>query len=235
MAGSSSSLGLPNTVLNTITAEAVDELSDALEANLGDAMGLEEAVIAVVKDSYSANGQIVFGGDNYTDEWHAEAKSRGLDNLPSTPDALPCLASADTVAVMSKYGVLNERELEARYEVAVEQYATRLNIEAETAASIARTMLLPACVRHLNEVLAAGRQGMIDEFAPLVGDFHKAIIGLELVNQDPGLEGMDLALYMRDTVIPAMTTVRTLADTLEKLVADDLWPLPKYQEMLFIK
>jgi len=136
---------------------------------------------------------------------------------------------------MSKYGVLSERELEARLEVAVEQYSTKLNIESETASLIARTMLLPAAVRHLNELLASERQGLIDEFAPLVGDLHAAILALEQANEDPELEGMELALHFRDTVIPAMTGVRTIADRLERLVADDLWPLPKYSEILFIK
>jgi glutamine synthetase len=235
MAGSSSSLGLPNTVLNTITAEAIDELADALEEKLGTGVALDEAVIEVVKDSYNANKQIVFGGDNYTEEWHAEAEKRGLQNLPTTPDALPWLAHEQTVDVMGKYNVLSERELDARLEVSVEQYATKLNIEAETTSGIARTMLLPAAVRHLTMLMASERKGLIDEFAPLVGDFHSAIIELEKANMDPGLEGMDLAHYMRDTVVPAMGQVRTLADTLEKLVADDLWPLPKYQEILFIK
>jgi glutamine synthetase len=235
MAGSSSSLGLPNTVLNTITAEAIDDLAAALEAKLGDAEPLEEAVIAVVKDSYNANRQIVFGGDNYTDEWHAEAKARGLENLPSTPDALPWLAHEQTVDVMSTYKVLSKRELEARMEVSVEQYATKLNIESETTSGIARTMLLPAAVRHLTMLMASERQGLIDEFAPHLADFHTAIIKLEEANQDPGLEGMDLAHYMRDTVFTAMNDVRAVADKLEKLVADDLWPLPKYSEILFIK
>jgi glutamine synthetase len=235
MAGSSASLGLPNTVLNTITAEAVDELCDALEAQLAEGTSEHEAVIAVVKDSYSANKQIVFGGDNYSEDWYTEAEARGLDNLPSTPDALPHLATEQTVEVMSKYGVLSERELEARLEVAIEQYCTKLNIESETASSIARTMLLPAAVRHLNMVIASGREGMIDEFAPLVGDFHQAIVELETANADPGLEGMEFAVHLRDNVVPIMTNVRALADTLEKLVADDLWPLPKYSEMLFIK
>ncbi len=235
MLGSTSSLGLPNTVLNTIAAEAIDELSAALEAKLDDASSLEEAVLAVVKDAYSDNSAVVFGGDNYSEEWHAEAQARGLHNLRSTPDALPWFADEQTVAVMGKYGVLSERELDARYEVAVEQYWVKLNIEAETAASIARTMLLPAAVRHLNELLASGREGLIDEVAPLVGEFHKAIVVLEKANGDPGLEGMELALYFRDTVIPAMTAVRDCADRLERLVADDLWPLPKYAEVLFIK
>jgi glutamine synthetase len=235
MAGSSSSLGLPNTVLNTITAEAIDELSVALEAKVGEGLGIDEAVIAVVKDSYNANKRIVFGGDGYSDEWHAEALSRGLDNLPSTPDALPCLASESTVAVMSKYGVLSKRELDARLEVAEEQYITKLNIEAETTVQIARTMILPASVRYLNELIASERQGLIDELAPLVSSLHEAIVALEAANEDPGLHGIDLAQYMKKTVFAAMTDVRTEADKLEKVVADDLWPLPKYSEMLFIK
>jgi glutamine synthetase len=233
--GASSSLGFPNTILNTIAADAIDDLSDALEAKLGDSTSLDEAVIAVVKDAYNANQQIVFGGDNYTDEWTAEAESRGLANLKTTPDALPWFVEQQTVEVMSKYGVLSERELEARYEVAVEQYFVKLNIESETASSIARTMLLPAAVRHLTQLMASERQGLIDEFAPLVGDFHAAIVALEKANEDPGLEGMELAHYMRDTVVPAMNDVRAVADKLEKLVADDLWPLPKYSEILFIK
>src|SRR4051812_29401539 len=235
MLGSSASLGMPNTVLNTIAAEAIDELSDALDAKLDGGASLEDSVIAIVRDVYNDNRQIVFSGDNYADEWYEEAAARGLENLVSTPDALPWFVHEQTVDVMGRYGVLSERELESRYEVAIEQYFIKVNIESETAASIARTMLLPAAVRYLNVLIASGREGMIDEFAPLVGDFHKAIVGLELVNQDPGLEGHELALYMRDKVIPAMELVRTLADTLEKLVADDLWPLPKYSEILFIK
>jgi glutamine synthetase len=235
MLGSSSSLGFPNTVLNTIAAEAIDELADALESGLGAGKSLEESVIDVVKDAYNANKQIVFGGDNYAEEWHTEAQERGLFNLRSTVDALPWFVEESTVEVMGKYGVLSERELEARYEVAVEQYGTKVNIEAETAASIARTMLLPASVRHLNELIASGRQGLIDEFAPLVHDLHQAIVALEKANEDPGLEGLELAQYFRDTVLTAMDEVRAVADRLERLAADDLWPLPKYSEVLFIK
>ncbi len=235
MLGSSSSLGFPNTVLNTIAAEAIDELADALETKLGAGASLDEAVIDTVKDSYNANRQIVFGGDNYAEEWHTEAEERGLYNLSSTVDALPWFVNEQTVDVMGKYGVLSERELEARYEVGVEQYGTKVNIEAETAASIARTMLLPAAVRHLNELIASGREGLIDEFAPLIADFHKAIVALEKANEDPGLEGLELAQYFRDTVLTAMDDVRAIADRLERLVADDLWPLPRYSEILFIK
>jgi len=236
MAGSSSSLGLPNTVLNTIAAEAIDQHSAALEAALAAGSTLDDAVIAVVKDFYIANRRVVFGGDGYSEAWHAEAAQRGLENLPSTPDALPWIAHPRTVELMEKYGVLSERELEARLEVSVEQYATKLNIESETASSIARTLLLPAAARHLAELRAAGNQSLIAETEILVDSFFDAIKELERVNvEHPDVEGIEHACYMRDTVLPAMEATRAVADQLERIVADDLWPLPKYAEMLFIK
>jgi glutamine synthetase len=235
MLGSSGSLGMPNTVLNTIAAESIDALSDQLDEKIAAGTSVEDAVIEIVRDTYAENRRIVFGGDNYSDEWHDEAEQRGLANLKTTPDALPWLVHERTTSVFERYGVLSERELESRYEVFVEQYATKLNIEAETAASIARTMLLPAAVRHLNEVIRAGLDDLVGEIRPLVEEFHFAITKLESANLDPGKEGMELALYMRDTVIPAMDDVRDVADRLERIVADDLWPLPKYSEVLFIK
>ena len=136
-------------MLNTIVAEAIDYLAEELEDALEAGTELEAALRPILQRSYAANKQIVFGGDNYSEEWHAEAEQRGLLNLRATPDALPYLITDDTVTVFSNYGVLSERELESRYEVFLEQYVTKLNIEAETAAAIARTMLLPAAARHL--------------------------------------------------------------------------------------
>src|SRR5579871_253921 len=140
--GSSMSLGLPNTVLNTIVAEAIDYLSEELENELNAGKSLEDALRPIIQRSYSANKQVVFSGDGYSEEWHAEAERRGLLNLPATPDALPYLISDDTVTAFSNYGVLSERELHARYEVFLEQYITKLNIEAEVTATMARTLLL---------------------------------------------------------------------------------------------
>ena len=147
--GSSMSLGMPNTILNTIIAEAVDSLADKLEAATSGGASIEEAVLNVVKEAWEANKRIVFSGDNYSDDWHVEAEARGLANLRQSPDALPWFIEPSTVGVFEKYEVLSERELHSRYEVAVEQYITTINIEAETAASIARTMLLPAAIRWL--------------------------------------------------------------------------------------
>src|SRR5215210_3350010 len=232
--GSSMSLAFPNTVLNTIVAEAIDELSDRLESAPGGDRA--EKVTAVVKDSYAANKQVCFGGDNYSDDWHAEAERRGLKNLRTTPDALPELISESTVAAFGNYDVLSERELESRYEVLVEQYMIRANIEAETTGSMARTMLLPAALRHLALVEASGAGALGDEVRPLIDELAAAIAKLDEANVYPeGCEGLELAKHARDRQMTAMTGVREVADKLEKLVADDLWPLPKYSEILFIK
>jgi glutamine synthetase len=236
--GSSMSLSLPNTVLNTIVAEAVDYLAEELEDALEGGQELEAALRPILQRSYAANKQIVFGGDNYSEDWHSEAESRGLLNLKATPDALPYLVADDTVTLFSNYGVLSERELESRYEVFLEQYVTRLNIEAETAASIARTMLLPASARHLALLLSAQMGELASETEALMSSFLEAIRELESANLEENQPHDDLlkhAEYMRDTTIPAMESVRTAADKLEKVVADDLWPLPKYSEILFVK
>jgi glutamine synthetase len=236
--GSSMSLSLPNAVLNTIIAEAIDYLAEELEDALETGGSLEDALRPVLQRSYAANRQIVFGGDNYSEEWYAEAEKRGLLNLPSTPDALPYLITDDTLTVFSNYGVLSERELESRYEVSLEQYVTKLNIEAETASSIARTMLLPAGVRHLALLRGGGVPLLATETEELVNEFIEAINALDeanLAENQPEGEILEHAKYIHDKVFPAMGEVRVIADKLEKIVADDLWPLPKYSEILFIK
>jgi glutamine synthetase len=234
--GSSQSLAFPNTVLNTIVAEAIDELSDQLESKLSSSGDLAEAVTEVVSQSYKDSKRIIFGGDNYAEEWHAEAERRGLKNLKDTPEALPEILTDQTVAAFEKYEVLSHRELESRYEVWAEQYSTRANIETETAASIARTMLLPAALRHLAVIDAAGMDALAAETRTLVDEFAFAIGELEEANHYPdGVEGLDLAVYARDNQLTALEKVRELGDRLEKVVADDLWPLPKYSEILFIK
>jgi glutamine synthetase len=235
--GSSMSLAFPNTVLNTIVAEAIDELADQVEAELGKGgSDLAEAVNAVVKEAYTGSKRVIFGGDNYAEEWHDEAERRGLKNLRTTPDALPEVLSEQTVTAFEKYEVLSHRELESRFEVWSEQYTIGANIEAETAAMMARTMLLPAALRHIALVDAAGMEALAAEARTLTGEFADAISALEEANQYPdGVEGLELAIYARDNQLTALARVRELGDLLEKVVADDLWPLPKYSEILFIK
>jgi glutamine synthetase len=236
--GSSQSLSLPNTVLNTIVAEAIDDLAEELENELQGGKDLEAALRPILQRSYAANKQIIFGGDNYSEEWHAEAERRGLLNLRATPDALPYLISDETEALFSNYGVLSQRELESRYEVFLEQYVTKINIEAETVASIARTMLLPAAARHLAVLLDAQLSELASEVSELIEEFTGAIRALEdanLAENQPHDDVLAHSKYMRDTIVPAMSAVREVADRLERIIADDLWPLPKYSEILFIK
>ena len=198
---------------------------------------LEDALKPILQRSYAANKRIIFGGDNYDEEWHAEAERRGLLNLTATPDALPYLVSDETVAVFEKHSVLSRRELESRHEVFLEQYVTKLNIESETAAAIARTMLLPAAARHLALLLEA----QLGELAARdLGPDRRADRGDQEARvgeprRAPAAGPRAHAEFMRDSVVTAMADVRGVADKLEKIVADDLWPLPKYYEILFIK
>jgi glutamine synthetase len=232
--GSSMSLAFPNAVLNTIVAEAIDDLSDKLEAKGTD--DVAAAVAEVVGESYASNKAICFMGDNYDEAWHAEAESRGLKNLRTTPEALPEILSGPTVEVFGKYKVLSERELSSRFEVWIEQYVIRANIEAETAESIAKTMILPAALRYLAIGDDSGISAVTEETTPLVDELIVALKELDEANAYPDdVEGMELAIYARDNQLAAMAKVREVADKLEKVVADDLWPLPKYSEILFIK
>jgi glutamine synthetase len=236
--GSSMSLSLPNTVLNTIVAEAVDYLAEELEDALQQGTELEAALRPILQRSYAANKQIVFGGDNYSDEWHSEAEHRGLLNLRTTPDALPYLITDDTQEVFSNYGVLSPRELASRYEVFLEQYVTKLNIEAETAASMARTMIIPAAARYIAVLTGAQLPELAGEVEAAVSRTVESLRTLESANLAENQPEDDILIhaeYIRDTIIPAMSAVREGADALERLVADDLWPLPKYSEILFIK
>jgi glutamine synthetase len=234
--GASQSLAFPNTVLNTIVAEAIDELADKLAEKTSAGKDAAEAVAEIVKESYSANKAICFDGDNYSEEWHAEAERRGLKDLKTTPDALPEMLSEQTVAAFENYNVLSKRELESRFEVAAEQYALRANIEAETTFSIAKTMILPAALRHLALIAEAGVSPLETEVRPQIDELVGALNELEAANAIPAeLEGLEGAIHARDKQLTATGRVREAADKLEKVVADDLWPLPKYEEMLFIK
>ena len=234
--GSSMSLAFPNTVLNTIAAEAIDELAGKLEEKLAAGTEMPEAVMEIVKDSYLANKVVCFNGDNYSEEWHAEAERRGLKNLRTTPEALPEVIADDTVAAFEDYDVMTKRELESRYDVWLEQYAMRANIEAEEAYAIAQTMILPAGLRQLSLISAAGVSALEGEVRELVDELVSGLGELKEANSYPTeMEGLELAEYARDKQLATMAKVRETADRLERIVADDLWPLPKYEEMLFIK
>jgi glutamine synthetase len=246
--GSSQSISFPATVLNTIVAESLDEMASALEAELAEGKDFEEALGGLLSREIGRVKRIMFNGDGYSAEWHQEAEKRGLLNLRTTLDALQHFDSPKNAALFQKYGVLSPRELESRQEIAFDQYFKTINIEGETTADIARTMLLPAAVRYLNELLAVcdrgkphgldvgGTQRIASHVNDLVNELSEAL--MVLVDQNAELGGEDVhdkARHMRDNIVPAMTAVRAAADKLEKIVPDDFWPLPTYRDMLFVK
>ena len=234
--GASMSLAFPNTVLNTIVAEAIDDLREKLEAKMEAGSDITAAALETVKEAYVANKAVCFGGDNYDEAWHTEAEKRGLKNLRTTPDALPEVLTETTVAAFAKYEVLSERELESRYEVWLEQYIVKANIEAETAHNIASTMILPSVMRHLALCAESGVEGADEKASSLTAQLIAALEQLERANAYPdGVEGLQLAEHARDRQLTAMADVRVVADKLERVVADDLWPLPKYSEILFVR
>ncbi|HEX8695512.1 MAG TPA: glutamine synthetase III [Longimicrobium sp.] len=246
--GSSQSVSFPATVLNTIMAESLDEMSTALEAEMAKGTDFEEALQKLIASEIRRVKRIVFNGDGYSEEWHREAEARGLLNMRTTLDALETLPSEKNRTMFAKFGVLTERELESRHEIALDQYFKTVNIEGETTADIAATMLLPAAVRYLNDLLAAaerastlgvGSDGVtatVRQVSRLVDELRAALDTLTEQNAELGGEEVhEKAHHMRDHIIPAMAAVRAAADRLEKIVPDDYWPLPTYRDMLFVK
>ena len=242
--GSNQSIGAPIMALNVIIAEALDEMATALEA--AGAEGLNATVQKLLKDVVDHHGSVIFNGNGYSEEWHAQAAKRGLPNLKTSVDALPTYATPETVALFEKYGILTRRELESRLEIAFEQYVKTVNVEANLTADMARTAIFPAAMRYQGELAAtaaslktAGLEphtAMLSRVTDLMGQLMEGVHQLDeaLAHESHGGTA-DHAKHFRDDVLPAMLTVRQTADTLEEIVADDLWPLPKYQEMLFIK
>jgi len=234
--GSSAPIYWPQTVLNTAVADSLEKLADELDKlEPCDFAGLTKILSGIIK----ANKQVLFEGNNYAEEWYAEAAKRGLPNNRSTVDALPALATAKAKKVFSHFGVLSERELAARVAIIWERYVKVSNIEANCALDMAKTMILPAAVKYLGELAAAGTSkgvtAMSDKVAAVAGQLVDAIHALEHAQHAAHEAGSvhAEAKAFRDDVIPAQNAVRAAADELETLVSDELWPLPKYRELLF--
>jgi glutamine synthetase len=234
--GSSAPIYWPQTVLNTAVAESLEKLADELDKlKPNDFAGLTKILSGIIKE----NKQVLFSGNGYSEEWHAEAAKRGLPNNKSTVDALPALETAKAKKLFSKFGVLSERELESRAEIIWERYVKVQNIEANATIEIAKTMILPAAVKYLGELSAASKSKGAGKFADKIAVLaDKLVDGIEALEkaQHHAHEAGDLhaeAKSFKDKVIPAQEAVRDAADELETLVSDDLWPLPKYRELLF--
>ena len=248
--GSAFAISTPLAVLNSAVAEALDEVGAKLKEKLKDGTPLERAVMEVVKAAVTETKAIRFEGNNYAAEWVTEAEKRGLPNLRTTPEALEYMGREEEKKFLEKYGILSPAESESRYHVKLERYIKDLEIEAQAMQDMVETMVLPAAYRYqaeLGKTLAAihalaGKttgtrphtlaERLLKTSGALADRIDALRHALEKANQVSDLHKKAKAFC--DTVVPAMASLREASDSIEETVPDDLWPLPKYREMLFI-
>ena len=243
--GSGQTVAVPLIVLNSIMADSLDFMATKLEKAVEDGEDFDKAVQTLLTEIITEHGDVVYNGDGYSEKWQIEAAERGLANLKTTLDAIPELVKPEAVELFEKYGVFNERELHSRYEVQLEQYALTVAVEAKLALEIGSTIILPAGIRYQTELAqnvaalkAAGMEAstlaLESVSAPII-DLEKGLASLKAALSDHSAESaLDEANHAQHELLPAMEAVRTAADALEAVVADDLWPLPTYQEMLYV-
>jgi glutamine synthetase len=243
---SNQSIGGPLVALNTIVAESLDYIATELEkATGGDTSKLSGAVQTMLQKIITEHGRVIFNGDGYSEEWHNEAAKRGLPNLKTTVDALPTLLNSEVVDLFNKYGVLSPREVQSRHDIYFEQYVKAILTEAKLVIEIAKTMIYPAANRYQGELAATAANLKAAGLTPCTKSLENVMaltkglcegistLEAEVAHHSHGL--VEEAKHCLNKVLPAMNNVRSYADQLEAVVADNLWPLPTYQEMLFIK
>jgi glutamine synthetase len=245
--GSGQSVAGPLVAMNTILADSLNWMADKLEAATAGGTDLNAAIQTILKEVIDQHGAVVFNGNGYSEEWHKMAvEERGLRNLRTTADALPVLQEPEIVELFAHMGILSPVELASRYETYAEQYILSIEVEAKLVISIAKTLIYPAATRYLTDLattVAGLKEVGIDfdlETAQKVADLTKSMMdAASKLASALGSHDFDSAeahmQYLVKTIRPMMDDVRKYADGLEAEVADDLWPLPTYQEMLFIK
>ncbi|MGA9490533.1 MAG: glutamine synthetase III [Mycobacterium sp.] len=243
--GSGQTVAVPLIVINTIMADSLDYMATKLEKAVGGGEDFDKAVQTLLTEVITEHGDVVYNGDGYSEKWQIEAAERGLPNLKTTLDAVGELIKPEAVELFEKYNVFNERELHSRYEVRLEQYALTVAVEAKLALEIGSTIILPAAIRYQTELAqnvaalkAAGIEPSLTALTSVSGPIVDLEAGLETLKA--ALSGhsaesaLDEATHAQHELLPAMDAVRIAADALEAVVADDLWPLPTYQEMLYV-
>jgi len=242
------SIALPNICLNVAATESLDYMATELEKATKTGKPIAKAVAELLPKVIKENKRIIFNGNNYSREWEAEAKKRGLLNLKNTVDALPQLVSKDAIGAFEKYKVLNEREVRARYDVMVEQYIKTVNVEGQLMVLMANRYVLPAALAYQKQVAesvaavkaAGGRsvegKKLLDWLTKKTDLFKRSTDKLEhALGHETNGSAERHAKHFRDVVIPAMTGLRDAGDELEVAIPHETWPLATYREMLFIK
>ena len=243
MPGSKLSVAGPNTVLNTIVADVLDQFADELEK----ADNFQDALDDLIKRTIKENQNIIFNGNGYSDEWPVEAEKRGLLNLKSTPEAVPAFLAQKNVDVFSKYGVYTEAELQSRVEILLDEYCKTLNIEALTMIDMAKKEILPAAAKYIKDIAKTAElakscgaetvfeEETVKEISALVTEMYKALGTLEAdVQKVHSIEDtQEMANFFHDTIFADMGALRVPADKIETLVGKDYWPYPTYSDLLF--
>ncbi|MDZ7315201.1 MAG: glutamine synthetase III [candidate division KSB1 bacterium] len=251
--GSSASISFPNTILSAAVADSLDYIGDAIERELKAGKEFNNAVLKVLRDQIIETEPIRFEGNNYSPDWEREAERRGLPNVKKSAYAFDALVAEKNVQMLIKQGVFTEREIYARYRIKLEQYITTIEIEAETFCDLIETRVLPAAISY--QTMLADAIKSIGSAAPQIAESAVSVqrdllarVSEQIAALYKGLAEIREALekadeiddlpkkakYIADTVAELLIKVRKPSDELEKLIPDDLWPLPKYSEMLSI-
>ena len=250
-AGSSQSVAVVNTVLCTVAAESLSQMGALLESKLSSGVARADAVFETIKETLTAHHRVIFKGDGYSDDWVTDAEARGLPNLRSTPDALPAWVSDSAIALFSSHAVLSERELRARHEVACEKYNTHITIEGRCSSHMVRTMILPALLafqRRVGDAIVSSKAAGLDdraltaqttllqELSSYYNEIDERCQAVEAgLAKAEAIEHAPEALQtFKAEVLDRHAVLREVVDTVEGIVEDRLWPLPKYHEMLTV-
>ncbi len=243
--GSSASISECNVMINTAVAESLRLYADELEKAEDFQTSLHDLIVREIK----AHKRIIFNGNGYAGSWVEEARSRGLLNLSSTPDALPHLLDEKNLELFRQHGIFTETEVRSRYEIALETYNKAILIEAETMLAMAKREILPAVLHFTGEV--ARTAAAVKQYSPALNTIPEeklllsltehtqalsdAIEHLENILQDQGKSDdfLTRARYLHDVILPAMNRIRQISDELETMVDKKDWPFPTYAELLF--
>jgi glutamine synthetase len=247
--GSSASIAFPIVLLNAAVAEALGEIIESIKAQMkGGKKSVDDVALGVVRDIFKETAAIRFEGNNYSDEWVKEAAKRGLPNLRRSPEALAQLTTKDAKTLFTKLGIFNKEELESRYHIRLERYVKDMLIEMHTQREMVDTMVLPAAFSYAGSLATAAaaaksagvkvipQVAAANEIGEMIEALRKHRDTLDSVITKA--EGMHDTLakqaqLLTDAGADAMAAVRDCSDALELKVPDELWPLPKYREMLF--
>ena len=246
MVGSSDNIGCPNSLLNAIVAGELSDIADKMEGVPADKFDdeLKSLLVSIIKD----HKRIIFNGNGYSDEWVAEAEKRGLPNFRSTVDCVPHYADPKNIALLEKFGVLSEKEIKARMEVLLENYAKTINIEALTMIDMAKKKYIPTCIAFTKELCDAVavkksleicpcvEKELAEKVSSLTKDAYTTTNKLEEAVAAAAAKDscvLDMAKSYREEVIPVMDALRAAVDGLEVILPSCKWPVPAYSDIIF--